>query len=176
VPSDSPTIEQVLTLLAATPPRLAALTAGLAPDLLRTAPNDDEWSANDVLAHLRACADVWGNCIEAIIAQVSPTIRAVNPRTWIKQTDYLHQEFQPSLHAFAKQRAELLAVLESLPPEGWSRAATVRGAGKGLVRTVLSYAEWLARHERPHLKQIERIVTTMHRSQQPPRHTSSRSG
>jgi hypothetical protein len=27
-----------------------------------------------------------------------------------------------------------------------------------LERTVLFYAQWLARHERPHLKQIERIV------------------
>ena len=57
------TIEQVLTLLAETPPRIAALTAGLAPAQLRTAPNHDEWSANDVLAHLRACADMWGDCI-----------------------------------------------------------------------------------------------------------------
>ncbi|MDQ3467526.1 MAG: DinB family protein, partial [Chloroflexota bacterium] len=122
----------------------------------------DEWSANDVLAHLRASADVWGNCIAAIIAEERPTLRAVNPRTWIKQTDYLELEFRPSLRAFATQRADLLAVLEPLPPEGWSRAATVTGAGKVLERTVLFYARWLAGHERPHVKQIERIVNTMH--------------
>jgi hypothetical protein len=162
VPSRSLTIEQILTILAETPPRIAALTAGLATSQLHTAPNPDEWSANDVLAHLRACADVWGNCIVAIIAQDTPTLRAVNPRTWIRKTDYLEQEFQPSLHAFATQRADLLAVLEPLAPEGWSRAATVTGAGKPLVRTVHSYAQWLARHERPHIKQIERIVNTMH--------------
>ena len=64
---------------------------------------------------------------------------------------------------FATQRAELLAVLEPLPPEGWSRAATVTGAGKPLERTVLFYAQWLARHERPHIKQVERIVNTLRR-------------
>jgi len=162
VPRTSLTIEQVLTILTETPPRIAALTAGIAPAQLHAAPNHDEWSVNDVLAHLRACADVWGDCIVAIIAQDTPTLRAVNPRTWIKKTDYLEQEFQPSLHAFATQRADLLAVLEPLPPEGWSRAATVTGAGRVLERTVLSYAEWLARHERPHVKQVERIVNTMH--------------
>ncbi len=151
-------VEQILTMLAATPPRIAALTAGLAPAQLHTAPNQHEWSANDVLAHLRACADVWGSCIEAIIAHDRPTLRAVNPRTWIKQTDYLEQPFQPSLRAFAAQRSELLAVLEPLAPEGWSRAATVTGAGKVLERTVLSYAQWLAEHERPHVKQVARIV------------------
>lgn len=162
MPSRSLTIEQVLTLLAATPPRIAALTAGLAPAQLHTTTHHDAWSAIDVLAHLRACADVWGNCIAAIIAEERPTLRAVNPRTWIKQTDYLELEFRPSLRAFATQRADLLAVLEPLPPEGWSRAATVTGAGKVLERTVLFYARWLAGHERPHVKQIERIVNTMH--------------
>ncbi len=158
------TIEQVLTLLAETPPRIAAHTAGLAPAQLHTTPDPDGWSANDLLAHLRACADVWGDCIAAMIAQDTPTLRAVNPRSWIRKTDYLEQEFQPSLHAFAVQRTKLLEVLEPLPPEGWSRAATITGAGKVLERTVLSYAQWLARHERPHVKQIERMVNTM----QPP--------
>ena len=163
MPSRPLTIEQVLTLLGETPRRIAALTAGLAPAQLRTAPGHDEWSANDVLAHLRACADVRGNCIPAILAEDTPTLRAVDPRTWIKQTDYLELEFRPSLRSFATQRAELLAVLEPLPLEGWSRAATVTGAGRVLERTVLFYAQWLARHERPHVKQVERIVNTMHR-------------
>ena len=161
--SQSLTIEQVLTLLAATPPRLAALTAGLAPAQLHTRPNHDGWSANDVLAHLRACADVWGNCIMAMIAEDTPTLRAVNPRTWIKKTDYLDREFGPSLRSFTTQRAELLAVLSPLPPEGWERSARVSGAGKVLERTMLFYAQWLARHERQHVKQVERIVNTMHR-------------
>ena len=161
MPSRSLTIEQVLTLLAETPPRIAALTTGLAPARLHTTPNHDGWSANDVLAHLRACADVWGNCIVAMIAEDTPTLRAVNPLTWIKKTDYPELEFRPSLRSFASQRADLLAVLEPLRHEAWSRAATVTGAGKVLERTVLFYAQWLARHERQHVKQVERIVNTM---------------
>ena len=163
MPGRALAIEQVLTLLEATPRRIAALTDELAPAQLRTAPTHEEWSANEVLAHLRACADVWGNCIVAIIVEDRPTLRAVNPRTWIKQTDYLDLEFRPSLRSFATQRAGLLAVLSPLPPAGWERSATVTGAGKALERSVLFYAQWLATHERPHVKQIERIVNTMHR-------------
>lgn len=159
--SGSPAPDQVLTLLAAAPPRLAALTADFTPAQLRTAPSPDEWSANQVLAHLRACADVWGDCIAAIIAEDHPTLRAVNPRTWIKKTDYLDLEFRSSLRAFAAQRADLLAALEPLPPEGWSRAATVTGAGKVIERTALFYAQWLVRHERPHVKQIDRLANTL---------------
>ena len=163
MPSRSLTIEQILTMLASTPPRIAALTAGLAPAQLHTSPSQDEWSANDVLAHLRACADMWGNCIRSIIAEDRPTLRAVNPRTWIKKTDYLELEFRPSLRAFTKQRNDLLAFLKPLPSKNWSRSATVTGAGKPLERTVLFYAQWLAEHERPHVKQIGRILNTLHR-------------
>ena len=161
VPNKTLTIEQVLSLLAETPLRLAALTAGLAPSQLHTAPARDAWSANDVLAHLRACADIWGNCIVTMIAEDRPTLRAVNPRSWINKTDYLELEFRPSLRSFAKQRADLLAVLDPLPLKGWSCTATVTGAGAVLERTVLFYGRWLAGHERPHVKQVERIVDTI---------------
>jgi hypothetical protein len=39
----------------------------------------------------------------------------------------------------------------------------VTGVGKPLERTVLQYAERMARHERPHLKQIDKIVTALHK-------------
>ena len=113
--SQSLTTGQVLTLLAATPPSIAALTADLSPAKLHTRPSHDGWFANDVLAHLRACADVWGTCIVAMIAEDQPVLRAANPRTWIKKTDYLDLEFLPSLRSFATQRADLLAVLSPLP-------------------------------------------------------------
>jgi hypothetical protein len=154
-------VEQILTLLAEAPQRIAALTSRLAPAQLHAAPNPGEWSANEVLAHLRACADMWGGCIGAILAQDRPTLRAVNPTTWINKTDYREQAFQPSLSAFTTQRTDLLAVLEPLTPAGWLRAATVTGAGKPLVRSVHAYAQWLASHERTHIKQIERITNTV---------------
>jgi hypothetical protein len=149
-------------MLAAVPPRIAALTAGVAPAQLQAASVPGDWSAVEVLAHLRACADMWGGCIAAMLAQDHPTLRAVNPRTWIGQTDYLEQAFQPSLQAFTEQRVKLLALLEPLAPAGWARSATITGAGKPLDRSVRFYAEWLATHERPHVKQIERIVQAAH--------------
>ena len=159
---DTPlTIEQVLTRLPETPPRLAALTAGLAPAQLQTCPGPAEWSLNDILAHLRSCSDVWGGTIARLLAQDQPTIQAVNPTTWIKQTNYPELEFRPSLRAFTRQRAELLAVLQPLPPKAWSRSATVTGAGKPLQRTVFTYAQWLVNHERSHFRQIKRIADGM---------------
>ena len=152
-------IETILTILKETPPRLAKLTAGLTPTQLQTVPSLGEWSASEVLAHLRACNEVWGGYyIMTILAKDNPTIKAMNPRTWIKNTDYLEQEFQTSLRAFTKQRRRLLAVLEPLPAKEWIRTNILIGAGKPLQQTLISHADGLARHERAHLKQIERIL------------------
>ena len=156
---DTPlTIEQLLNRLAAAPARLASLTEGLSTAQLLAPPEPGEWSERDVLAHLRSCADMWGRAIAVILSQDHPTFKAVNPTTWIKQTNYLELEFQPSLVAFTAQRAALLETLRPLAPEDWARAATVTGAGKPLDRSVYTYAQWLANHERSHYRQLDNIA------------------
>ncbi len=147
-----------MSLLAATPPRIAALSAGLRPAQLQAAPKSGGWCANEVLAHLRACADVWGTCIGRIIKEEHPRIRAVHPRIWIRSTDYLEQKYASSLRAYTAQRAQLLAALRSLREQDWLRGATVTGEGKVRTRTVHFYAERLASHELRHLQQLEDIV------------------
>lgn len=155
-------IEQILAILNDTPSRLAELTAGLDTALLHQPPGDGEWSVCEVLAHLRACNAVWGGIyIMEILASDNPIIKAINPRTWIKKTDYLEQEFQPALLAFTKQRESLLAVLEPLPASDWMRTNRLIGAGKPLQQTLLLHADGLARHERAHLTQIERAVAVL---------------
>jgi len=154
------TIEQVLELLANNPLRIAEFTADMTPAQLQAATNPGEWSVNEVLAHLRSCADMWGNAMEAILTQDKPTIKAINPRTWIEQTNYPEQKFQTSFRTFTRQRSDLLVVLEKLPRKSWSRSAIVTGAGKPLERTVFFYAHWLATHERTHVKQIRRIAAS----------------
>lgn len=154
-------VETVLTILRDTPPRIAGITSILSPVQLRTPPEPGEWSANEVLAHLRSCADVWGGYIMHILAEDRPTYRAVSPRTYIKKTNYNELEFQPSLDAFTAQRNGLLAVLETLPPESWERSATVTRSGKVFEYTILYYADGLARHEQLHINQIKQIVNTL---------------
>jgi hypothetical protein len=117
---------------------------------------------NDVLAHLRACSDVLGGSLLRIVAEDTPTWKGMNPRAWIKKTDYPEWEFQRAFKAFEKQRAELLAVLEPLPLEGWVRTAIVTGMlGETYERTARYYGDWLAGHERAHLKGLPRIIAAV---------------
>ena len=147
-----------LELLETTPARIALLSQNIANSNLYFRPNPNTWSANDVLAHLRACADVWGKSILEIIAKDKPKLRYISPRSWIRKTNYLEQEFQESLKVFTSQRSELLRVLKGLKIEDWSRSATFTGTTKGREQTVFSYAHRMAEHEHKHCVQIETVL------------------
>jgi hypothetical protein len=164
VPRRSRAVDDVLAQLEESPARIADLTKGLTVAQLHAIPGPGEWSANDVLAHLRSCADLWGGCITTIIDEDVPTIRAISPRGWIKRTNYPDLKFRASLAAFGVQRAELLAMLNPLAPNAWSRTATVKAAGKVVTATVLDYAQRLAGHEHHHLEQFARIAAAVRTS------------
>ena len=161
MPRQLMTTDQILSILRQTPDRIGELTARVTGSQMRVAPEPGEWSLVEVLAHLRSCADVWGDAIEMIIVTDHPSIRAVNPTTWIKSTDYGEVEFAPSLMAFTNQRDRQLVLLGSLSNEGWSRSATVLGGGSPLELTVHSYANRLARHERAHWRQLAKTVKAL---------------
>jgi DinB superfamily len=156
------TVDEIMAILPESPRRIAALTEGLTPTQLRASPDPDAWSLKDVLAHLRACHDVLGGNIQRIVAEDRPTWKGMNPRAWIKKTDYPEWEFVPAFEAFKKQRADLLAVIEPLAPDAWERTATVTGMlGETYSRSARYYGDWMARHERAHWKHLERIVAAL---------------
>ena len=163
------TIDEIMAILPETPRRLATLTAGLTPAQLQAPPGPDAWSINDVLAHLRACHDVLGGNVLRILAEDSPTWKGMNPRAWLKHTDYPTWAFAPAFEAFTRQRARLLEVLEPLPPAAWDRTATVIGMlGETYDRSARYYAAWMARHERGHWAHIRRIAATLGADAVPP--------
>ncbi len=152
------TVEEVITILRRTPEALLEVMDGASPEQMRAAPRAGEWSAHEVFAHLRGCADVWGSIINEMLARDRPRLLAGNPRSSSRIAGYLELDFVPSLNAFAEQRAGLLATLGQLTPDGWARTAIVKGAGKANERPVLTYAQKLAGHEGRHLRDISRIL------------------
>jgi hypothetical protein len=99
---------------------------------LYASPEPGAWSVNDVLAHLRAR---------------------------MKKTVYRGWELARPFEDFTEQRAELLDVLEPLPPEAWARTANVIGMLRETrEHSALYYADWMAGHERVHWRHIGRII------------------
>jgi len=147
-------IKKHLETLESVPRSLAGLTKGVEEHRLQARAGKDAWSANEVLAHLRACADVWGKSIEAMLAEDTPTLPDIHPRRWVKETDYLELSFSENCRAFRSQRERLLAALKKLAFDDWSRAALIGGRR----HTVFTQARRMAKHETEHLAQIESLL------------------
>ena len=114
-------IEKMLRLLAETPRRIAAATGTLNDNQLYLKPDKNSWSANDILAHLRACADVWSETMVLMLQEDEPTLQDISPRDWLKKSDYPALPFQESFLSFVDQRRELLQTLYDLDIVEWSR-------------------------------------------------------
>ena len=155
-------IDEIMAILPETVPRLAALSARLTPAALTATPAPGEWSVNDILAHLRACHDVLGGNVLRILREDHPAWRGMSPRTWQRRTDYHEWPFDRAFEAFSRQRAELLSVLAPLPPEDWERTATVAvPPAKVYEYSARYYADWMAGHERAHLKHLPRVIAAV---------------
>lgn len=145
---------ETLALLTESPGRIAAATRELEHVALHAQPEPGAWSINDILAHLRACADVWGGTIESMLSEQDPALPEIHPRQWIKRTDYREQSFQDSFRSYFEQRGQLLNTLKGLAFDDWSRGALIGGRR----HTVFSQARRLAKHEDEHCRQIEEML------------------
>lgn len=149
--------QEILNVLSDSSSRIEAAAAGLSDAQLASRPESEEWSPVEILGHLRACADVWGDQrIGGMLSEDEPTMRAVNPKRWMRDMDYDAVPFRTSFEAFSIQRRELLKRLQSISPSDWQRGATLTGGGAPRRYSVHSEADAIARHERAHIKQIEK--------------------
>ena len=152
-------VDEILAILPLTVPRLMELSDGLSSEHLHRPPEPGSWSVNDVLAHLRACNDVLGGAARRIVEEDHPAWRAMSPRRWQRTSGYHDWSFPDALTAFRRQRAELLDLLLPLPAEAWQRTASVAVPPKSVYeRSVRYYGDWLASHERAHLRGLPRII------------------
>jgi uncharacterized damage-inducible protein DinB len=147
-------VRETLRQLRATTPHLKRAATGLTDAQLQRHPENGSWSANEVLAHLRGCADVRGAWIARMLEDNAPMIRYASPRTGMRKGNYAAEEFGANLREFGRQRTALVKTLSALPLTGWSRAATLTGTSPGWKQTVFEVAYGLATHELAHFDQI----------------------
>ena len=152
-------ISRIVAHLTHAPLRVETATRGLQTTQLYLRSDAEPWSVSDILAHLRACSDVWGNSIVAMLTRDNPTLRYVSPRSWMHKPLYRAQAFDVALVSFTQERQKLVKALADLDEAGWLRRATfTRVSARQRDQTVLSYADRIVTHEQPHLDQIESLL------------------
>jgi DinB family. len=147
-------IEKFVQILSETPSRISQAVKGLDEARLQFKGDKKSWSANDILAHLRSCADLWTHSIYAMLAENEPIFSDINERKWAKVTRYAELPFDKSFHVFSLQRENLLWVLKVLPFEAWERSALIFER----KHTVFTQIRRMAKHESEHCEQIESLL------------------
>ena len=146
--------QKVLSLLAETPRQLTSLVAEFDRTHIYSPSSNKTVSVSEILAHLRACADVWTFSIYAMLTEERPILPEINEHKWAKVTAYARLPLALSLQAFTFQREELLRVLRPLPLEGWERGML----SPETEHTVFSRAQRMAWHENSHIEQMAELV------------------
>lgn len=150
-------IDDVLGALAETPSRLASAVAGVPAPVLAAPLTQGEWSGVEILAHLRACADLWGANALAMVEHRDAEIRTTDPDDWPERQRYERLTWSQSLGALARQRRGLVATLAGIGRDEWTRTIIVLTWGQQYPRNILFYAQRLAVHERSHARHLERL-------------------
>jgi DinB superfamily len=147
-------IEKYLKIISETPRRISQTVKGVDEARLQFKADNKSWSANDILAHLRSCADLWTHSIYAMLAENEPVFSDINERKWAKVTRYGGLSFTESFQAFSLQRENLLRVLKALPFESWERSAIIFER----KHTVFMQTRRMAKHEQEHVQQIVELL------------------
>src|SRR5512139_1322484 len=147
-------VQKYLGMLSDTPLRIATLVKGTEEDRLQFRADARSWSVNDILAHLRSCADLWTHSIYAMLAEKEPSFSDISERKWAKVTRYAELPFYRSFQAYSLQRESLVHVLKDLPFDAWEKSALIFERR----HTVFTQTRRLAKHECVHLEQIEGLL------------------
>lgn len=154
-------LDAIMGVLSTSSDRLVTLSDGLTPDQLLTAPEPGEWCARDVLAHILACQETWGGCAVRLLREDEPELRGTNPMTLLAASDYGERSFASLQTVFTEQRTRFMATLATVTEADWARTGMLLGAGAPFQVTPRYYADKLARHERPHLKQMAQAAAAV---------------
>lgn len=146
-------IERIPVVLGAMPVRLQTLTKDRSPEELAYSPDKKTWSAQEILAHLRACADLWTHSIYAMLAELEPVLPDINERKYTRAARYAEVPFREAVDVFSMQCANLMLVLQETKPDDWERGAIILGRR----HTVFSQARRMAKHEAEHCEQLAEL-------------------
>ena len=156
IPQDA---SRIVELLKQGPLCIAKAIRNVPTERLYLRTNEEPWSVSDILVHLRACSDVWGETIMTMLTEDNPTQRYKSPRAFMKRPKYQKQEFASALASYTQERQKLVKVLTNLDDTGWVRPGTYTGTiPRHRNQTVWSLTNRLVDHEQPHLEQIESLL------------------
>jgi hypothetical protein len=168
-------VERHLGRLQRTPDELETAIAGKTDAALAKRPDAQNWSAKEIVCHLRDVEELFQLRFHTVVAIDEPRIlvlaaspsdlaawriggaigHPLDPNRWAEERQYLRNDTREALAAFQRRRIEVVTLLRSLSPAEWERG------GVHLSRGRLTLADWVASlvaHDDNHLDQLYRAL------------------
>jgi hypothetical protein len=140
-------------IIASTPTRLEELLNSLGVERAGKSPAPGKWSAREILCHLADCEIVFAFRLRQTLAEPHHVIQPFDQDLWAR--NYAAYDAQSALAVFTAVRHFNAQLLDSLPPDAFSRTVTHPERG---TMTFQSIVETMGGHDLNHLAQIENIA------------------
>ena len=147
-------LDRIVTGMRAFPEVLRGSLLGTPPADLRRRPAPEAWSLMEIVGHVldEETRDFRARVRHALDRPGTP-LTPIDPERWVIEREYNAWELEPTLAAFARERAESLRCIERIDPSDHGRSAEHPRYGPLRVADLL--AAWHA-HDLFHLRQVGR--------------------
>lgn len=140
-------------VIAATAGRLAGLLAKLTPERVTQPPAAGKWSVRDILCHLADTEIAFAFRLRQALADDHHVIQPFDQDRWSR--GYGSLDAMTALETFRGLRVWNVRLIESLPPEAFSKIVTHPERGDMTLQTIV---ETMGGHDLNHERQIEGIA------------------
>ena len=142
----------LLEFLKDTPNKLANLTDGLADDEIRLKNSAAEFSALEIICHLRDLElQGYTERIRRILAEADPVLADFDGARVAAESSYNSEQPGVALQAFQTARSENIKLLQALTGVDLEREGTLAGVGKITLKRL---AELIREHDEGHLEDL----------------------
>ena len=148
-------IEEQLARLERTADDFAKAIVGVAEADVSRRPDEKNWSAKEVVCHIRDIEESFLARLQAVMAMDEPRFLPVEPDRWAADRQYLRNNAGEALRAFRARREESLALLRGLKPDQWERGGIHATRGRMTVKDFVALMAW---HDDNHLDQLKRAL------------------
>lgn len=155
--------EELCQRLRLTVPTLQALTAGHSPEQWHYRPPANEWSATEIICHLRDVdLEVHLPRLRSLISEKEPFMPGVVADDWARERNYQAQNGPQALRALASARGKLLALLPAEDDNIWQRRGRHTFFGPTSFHELVCL---VLEHDELHIDQISRTLEAVDRTE-----------
>ena len=149
------TLDEQLARMERTVNDYAAVVKNVSDAQLTKRPDPKNWSAKEVVCHVRDIEESFMTRFLSIMAMDDPKFLPVEPDRWAVERQYQRNDVQEALAALRTRREETLRFLRGLKPEQWERGGIHATRGR---MTIKDFVELMAWHDDNHLDQLKRAL------------------